>query len=77
MHHVTEYSPPKRGGRKGIRGDIIHELKVLFQENSYGKPYKKTLKRTENLAITFLLGNWDIAATLSVFRPPDCQSAMH
>ena len=58
-HHVTEYSPPKRrgGDRKGIRGDIIQELKVLFQENSYWKPYKKTLKRTENLAITFLLGN--------------------
>lgn len=48
----------KEGGdRKGIQGDFTQELKVLFQENYYGKPYKKTLKRTENLAITFLLGN--------------------
>ena len=38
------------GDRKGIWGDIIQELKVLFQENSYGKPYKKNLKTHRKLS---------------------------
>ena len=38
------------GDRKGIQGDFTQELKVLFQENYYGKPYKKNLKTHRKLS---------------------------
>ena len=65
------------GAKKEFEVILFKNWKYCFRRIITGNPTKKTLKRTENLAITFLLGNWDIAATPSVFHPPDCQSAMH